>query len=81
MFASYKVVPVGDYYPLGIKEQKGIRQPYRIDHVEVRDGKTFVMLADDPMLVSQSGGFVETTRPGRTFTGTAAFEITLGRAQ
>jgi hypothetical protein len=80
-FGSYAAVPNGASYPLGVQEEKGIRQPYRIDHVERRAGQTWVMLADDPMLVSRGGAFVETTRPGRTFTGPAAFEITLGQAE
>jgi hypothetical protein len=76
-FASYKVLPSGNgSFPLGITEQKGIRAPFRIDHVEHDAGKTFVVLAEDPMLTSTGGAFTETTRPGRRFEGPVSFEIT-----
>jgi hypothetical protein len=79
-FGSYRVIPAsGGAFPLGIQEQKGIRQPYRIDHVERSGNQTLVVLADDPMLTSADGKWVETTRPGRTFEGPVRFEISLAR--
>jgi hypothetical protein len=76
-FATYKVIPASNgSLPLGITEQKGIRAPFRIHHVEREGGKTFVVLADDPMLTSAGGAFTETTRPGRRFEGPVTFEIT-----
>jgi hypothetical protein len=77
-FGSYKVVPDGSgAFPAGVQEETGIRQPYRIDHVEKAQGQTRVVLTDDPMLTASKGQLIETTRPGRTFEGPATFEITL----
>jgi len=77
-FGTYKVVPAASgAFPAGIQEQTGIRQSYRIDHLEKAQGQTRVVLTDDPMLALRNGQLVETTRPGRTFDGPATFEITL----
>ena len=78
---TYKVVPSGTSYPLGIQEQKGIRQPFLIDHVERNGGKTFAVLRDDPMLTMAAGKTTETTRPGRTFEGPVTFDIGLSAAE
>jgi hypothetical protein len=78
---TYNVVPSGTSYPLGVREQKGIRQPFLIDHIERRGGRTLVVLAADPMLVMAAGKVTETTRPGRTFEGAPTFEITTARSE
>jgi hypothetical protein len=78
---TYKVIPNGTSYPMGIKEQKGIRAPFRIDHVQRSGGKTFVFLAADPMLKMTGTTVTETTRPGRTFEGPVSFEISLSASQ
>jgi hypothetical protein len=78
---TYKVLPSGTTFPLGIQEQKGIRQPFLIDHVERTGAQTLVVLTDDPMLAMASGKVTETTRPQRTFEGPVSFEIPLARAQ
>jgi hypothetical protein len=78
---TYKVVPSGTTFPLGIQEQKGIRQPFLIDHVERRGAESVVFLADDPMLVMAGGKVTETTRPERTFEGPVSFEVTTARGE
>jgi hypothetical protein len=64
-----------------VQEEKGIRQPFQIDHVERNGGQTFVVLTADPMLTMAAGQVTETTRPGRTFEGPVTFEITTARAE
>ena len=78
---TYKVVPSGTTFPLGVQEQKGIRQPFQIDHVERKAGQTLVVLTADPMLAMSAGKVTETTRPGRTFEGPVTFEITTSRTE
>jgi hypothetical protein len=82
-FASYKVIPAANgKLPLGIAEQTGIRQPYRIDHIESAAGRSYVFLTDDPMLTTGAdGAFTEVTRPGRRFEGQVTFEITTASAR
>ena len=77
---TYKVVPEkSDDYPLGVQEQSGISQMFEIDHIEQRDGKTWIHLTEDPALTIQDGKAVETLRPQRTFQGPCHFEIALSR--
>jgi hypothetical protein len=79
-YGTYKVVPDKDgSLPLGIKEQGGIRQMYQIDHVERRDGKTWICLTEDPALTIKGGMATEEMRPNRRFDGPARFEITLSK--
>ena len=77
-FDRYAVIPDGTRYPLGIREQRGITQMYAIDRVQRQDGKSYIVLADDPMLSMRDGEVIETTRPLRTFDGPVAFSIALG---
>jgi len=79
-FGTYKVVPEkrGDY-PLGVQEQSGISQMFQIDHIEQRDGKTWIHLTEDPAFTIQGDKAVETLRPQRTFEGQCRFEIALSR--
>ena len=77
-FDRYAVVPNGSSYPLGIREQRGIDQLYRIDRVARQGDQTFVVLADDPMLAIDGDTAMEATRPRRTFEGAVRFAITLG---
>jgi hypothetical protein len=78
---TYKVIPSGTSYPMGVQEQKGFRQPFQIDHVQRMGGQTYVVLTADPMLAMDAGKVTETTRPGRTFEGPVTFEIPLARAE
>jgi hypothetical protein len=78
---TYKVLPSGTTFPLGVQEQKGIRQPFQIDHIQRTGGQTFVVLAADPMLAMVGGKVTETTRPDRTFEGPVSFEIPMAVAQ
>jgi hypothetical protein len=78
---SYKVIPSGTTFPLGVQEQKGIRQPFQIDHVERNGGQTYVVLTADPLLSMAAGKVTETTRPGRTFEGPVSFEIPMARSE
>jgi hypothetical protein len=80
-FATYKVIPSGTSFPMGVQEQKGIRQPFLIDHVQRTGGQTYVVLAADPMLTMSGGKVTETTRPGRTFEGPVTFEIPMARSE
>jgi hypothetical protein len=76
-FDTYDVVPTGTTYPGGIKQQKGFTQLYLIDHVLVYQGKTYVVLAEDPGLLFEGSTIYETARPFRSFTGSMSFEIDL----
>jgi hypothetical protein len=76
-FDRYPVVANGSNYPLGIHEQRGITEMYAIDRVQRQDGKTYIVLSEDPMLSIADGKAVETTRPLRTFQGPVTFSIAL----
>ena len=78
---TYKVIPSGTTFPLGVQEEKGIRQPFQIDHVERSGGQSYVVLTADPMLSMSGGKVTETTRPGRTFEGAVTFEIPMSRSE
>lgn len=58
-----------------VPEQDGISELYEISHVERRDGKTYVYLADDPALALTGGKTVELMRPMRTFDGAPSFTV------
>jgi hypothetical protein len=77
-FDRFPVVPDGTSYPLGIHEQRGITQMHRIERVQRQDGKSYIVLADDPMLTIDGDAAVETTRPLRRFAGEVTFSIALG---
>jgi hypothetical protein len=68
-------------YPWGIEQQTGFTQVYRIEHVLVQDGKTYIVLNDDPALLFENDVVYETKRPYRSFTGPVSFEITLSRTE
>ncbi len=75
-FGKYLVIPAASgEYPLGIREQAGISQMFQIDHVDHRDGKTWICLSQDPFLAMRQGGLSELLRPHRSFEGPATFEI------
>ena len=75
-FGRHLVIPdTRGEYPLGIHEQAGISQMFQIDHVERRDGKTWVCLSNDPFLSMRQGRLSEILRPLRSFEGPATFEI------
>ena len=48
---------------------------FQIDHVEIRDGKTWICLRQDPFLSMPQGRLSELLRPRRSFKGPATFEI------
>lgn len=53
----------------------GIGQMFQIDHVERRDGKTWICLSQDPFLSMRQDSLSELLRPHRSFEGPATFEI------
>ncbi len=55
----------------------GHRQGHEIVEVRKRDGKTFIVLADDPALRITGNQIREVYFPGRELEGTCAFEIPL----
>jgi hypothetical protein len=78
---TYDVVPSGTSYPLGIRQQAGTTQFFRIARVERQGARTLIVLAEDPMLVIENGVARETTRPGRTFVGPTSFEVVLSATE
>ena len=58
-----------------IPTQDGISELYQISHVERKDGKTYIYLADDPALKLENGKTVELMRPMRTFDGAPRFTV------
>ena len=75
------MVPSGTSYPLGIRQQTGTTQFFRIARVERQGTRTLIVLAEDPMLVIENGMVRETTRPGRTFAGPTSFEVVLSASE
>ena len=69
-FGTYHTVNVPD-----IPTQDGISELYQISHVERKDGKTYIYLADDPALKLENGKTVELMRPMRTFDGAPRFTV------
>jgi len=79
-FGPCKLIPGLDgSYPLDIKEQPGISQMFQIDHVERREGKTWICITEDPALSLKGGFAAETVWPFRTFNGPHHFEIAQSR--
>ncbi len=75
-FGTYKVVAdVRGGWPMGIREQKGIGQMFLVDHVERREGKTWICLSEDAELEVKEGKVRELLRPHRMFEGGGGFEI------
>jgi hypothetical protein len=67
----------GTYQVVGSSAtQTGMNEMYEIDRVEVNGGETQVVLTDDPQLSIAGTTTRELVAPGRTFTGTTAYEIT-----
>jgi hypothetical protein len=79
-FGAYAVNSADDSYPLGIEQQSGFTGLYRSERVIVQDGKTYIVLDDDPALLFEAGVVYETKRPYRAFTGEVSFEIELSAA-
>jgi hypothetical protein len=78
---TYDVVPSGTSYPLGVRQQTGTTQFFRIARTERQGARTLIVLAEDPMLVLENGMARETTRPGRTFLGPTTFEVVLSATE
>jgi hypothetical protein len=78
---TYDVVPSGTSYPMGIRQQAGTTQFFRIARVERQGTRTLIVLADDPMLVVDGAMARETTRPARTFVGPVSFEVSLSASE
>ena len=72
-YGSYKMS--GTAY--GFSEQKNISNMFKIDHVEVANGKTTIVLTDDPCLKLDGDAMTETARPRRTFSGPYTFTVTM----
>ena len=59
-----------------IPQQDDLSEMFAIDHVEKKDGKTYIYLKEDPALRMTSSGLEELMRPQRQFSGIPAFQIT-----
>ena len=74
-FGTYKVIPdANGSYPNGISEQKGFSEMFLVDHVEKRNGLTYIVTADDHALAIDSNT-AEQLRPQRTFEGHPSFRM------
>ena len=79
-FGPCKLIPKEDgSYPLNMKEEPGISQMFQIDHVERREGKTWICLTEDPALSIKDGVATEEVAPHRTFYGPPHFQIAQSR--
>lgn len=66
----------GTYQVVGsTATQENLSEMYEIDHVEVVNGQTYVVLASDPQLTISGSTTTELVAPQRTFSGTNTFEI------
>jgi hypothetical protein len=65
----------GTYRSQNGKEQAGISEQFRIDHVVHEQGRTCIVMADDHGLEISADGITEIMRPHRHFTGPNSFRI------
>ncbi len=75
---QYLSLEFGTYHTVNapkVPAQDGISELYQISHVEQKDGKTYIYLADDPALKLEGGKTVELMRPMRTFDGAPRFTV------
>lgn len=82
-FGTYHVIPKDNLFPklldgTEVRKQNGMLELYQIDHIEKKDGKTYIIMKHDHVLDMKDGKAVEAINPTRTFEGYGTFEIRSG---